>query len=51
MEVSPCSTKASRLAAVAAMLLAAALAGCATTSGDGEYYAGTEMTANRVGEG
>ena len=41
---SPCSNKASRYAVIAAVLLAAALSGCATTSvGDGENFANVDI--------
>jgi hypothetical protein len=52
-EQSSCSTKPSRYAVIAAALLAAALAGCATTSaGDGDNFASGDMSAfSRVGEG
>ena len=47
------STKPSRYALIAAVLLAAALSGCATTSvGDGENFASVDLSAySRIGEG
>ena len=52
-EQSPCSNKASRYAVIAAVLLGAALGGCATTTvGDGENFASVDLTSySRIGEG